>query len=415
MKLFPLRRESVCAGKRRGRAASAWSGGAWIGIVLGLMVLCSCRGGPTAGSASSCPPPSPTLPPEAFGQPTAWQTGAAMPWGVVQDPESGQWVPAPAPLVAYGPWTPPGFAQPWPDDEYLRDGGDAGLPSVAAPDGEVRGLEIEDTIALYDAADGRKQVEPSNRVHLYSPRFGAVRQVSNLLANEGRDGWANVYQPTKLIQQEIRTGAYSHKQHLATGRYVSQDMAGQYLSRLTRDVVSSALGPQSFQDRFLPYEDFQIIRLGRMDQAERPKLHYQKEAAVAWSKDETLTVILDEQRAAAAVHDDALVELYVVHEPPANPKLRLVKVASTAYAEPGDVVDFTLRFDNVGNQPIRNVTLLDNLSGRLEYVADSAQCSLKAQFTAQPNEAGSQLLRWELAQPLKPGEGGVIRFRCRVR
>ncbi|HOM17500.1 MAG TPA: DUF11 domain-containing protein, partial [Thermoguttaceae bacterium] len=62
-----------------------------------------------------------------------------------------------------------------------------------------------------------------------------------------------------------------------------------------------------------------------------------------------------------------------------------------------------------------NVTILDNLSGRLEYVADSAQCSLKAQFTAQPNEAGSQLLRWELAQPLKPGEGGVIRFRCRVR
>ncbi len=415
MKPLPLYGESVGPRKAKGLAASAWIGGVQIGIVFTLMVLCSCRGGPPGGSVSSCPAPSPTLPPEAFGQPTASQTAAAMPWGVVQDPASGQWVPAPAPLVAYGPWTPPGFTQPWPDDEYLRDGGDAGLPSEAAADGEVRGLEIEDTIALYDTVDGRKRVEPSNRVHLYSPRFGAVRQVSNLLANEGRDGWANVYQPTKLNQQEIRTGAYSHKQHLGAGRYVGQDLPGQYLSRLTRDVVSSALGPQSFQDRFLPYEDFQIIRWGRMDQAERLKLARQVEAAVVWNKDETLAVILDEQRAAAVADTDALVQLYVVHSPPANPQLRLVKVASTAYAEPGDVVDFTLRFDNVGNQPIGNVTILDNLSGRLEYVADSAQCSLKAQFTAQPNEAGSQLLRWELAQPLKPGEGGVIRFRCRVR
>ena len=38
----------------------------------------------------------------------------------------------------------------------------------------------------------------------------------------------------------------------------------------------------------------------------------------------------------------------------------------TQFANPGDEVDFTLRFDNVGNQPIGNVTIVDDLTGRLE-------------------------------------------------
>jgi len=76
---------------------------------------------------------------------------------------------------------------------------------------------------------------------------------------------------------------------------------------------------------------------------------------------------------------------------------------------------FTIRFDNVGNQLIGNVTIIDNLSPRLEYVADSAQCSLPAQFFTEPNEGDSVALRCEVTDPLQPGQGGVIRFRCRVR
>ena len=73
--------------------------------------------------------------------------------------------------------------------------------------------------------------------------------------------------------------------------------------------------------------------------------------------------------------------------PPDNPRLRIVKVASTAFAEPGDEVDFTIRFDNVGDQTIHNVAILDSLSTRLEYIPDSAQCSRKAQFL-QPAQRG---------------------------
>ena len=83
--------------------------------------------------------------------------------------------------------------------------------------------------------------------------------------------------------------------------------------------------------------------------------------------------------------------------------------------EPGDEVAFTIRFDNIGNQTIGNVTIIDNLSPRLEYVADSAQCSLAAEFFTEPNDGDSLVVRCEVADPIESGDGGVVRFRCRVR
>jgi uncharacterized repeat protein (TIGR01451 family) len=95
--------------------------------------------------------------------------------------------------------------------------------------------------------------------------------------------------------------------------------------------------------------------------------------------------------------------------------LRLVKVASTSYARPGEEVEFTIRFDNVGNEEIGNVTIVDNLTARLEYVSDSSQCSVPSQFKTERNESDSAVLRWEITDPLPAGNGGVIRFKCTVR
>ena len=117
----------------------------------------------------------------------------------------------------------------------------------------------------------------------------------------------------------------------------------------------------------------------------------------------------------AEVKYDSSLSVYTACAPPGCPKLRLVKVASTPFAQPGDEVDFTLRFDNIGNQPLSNVAILDSLNTRLEYVAQSAQCSVDAQFSTEPNEGGSEVVHCELCNPLNPGQGGILRFRCRVR
>ncbi len=381
-------------------------------VALGTLILCSCR-----GPRSDCPAPPPAapgLPPEAYSGGSPWQALPAPPGGYVADPQTGMLVAAPAPLPV-GPWAPPGMRQPWPADEYLRDGGDKGLPAEVAPDWQVRGLEMEDTIAHFDTLDGRTLVQPSNRVHIYSPRFGSVRQVVNLAQNDGRDGWANMYTPTKLTRHDDIQSAARSKQNLQAGHQVGTDLANMYHARLGKGTLSAALGPQSFQKGFMPYENLQAIRAGQIDESEMAFLAQRVEAAMAWEHKQAVQVILDETAAMAVTSDDKLHELFVVKEPPGKPKLRVIKVASTHFAEPGDVVDFTLRFDNLGNQVIGNVTIIDNLSARLELIPDSAQCSLKAQFSVQQNEGESLALRWEITDPLKRNDGGIIRFRCRVR
>ena len=86
-----------------------------------------------------------------------------------------------------------------------------------------------------------------------------------------------------------------------------------------------------------------------------------------------------------------------------------------AVARTGEIVDFTIRFDNVGDQPLGNITVVDNLTTRLEYVVDSANCSVQANFLTQENDGESLVLRWEITDPLEVGQGGIIRFKCRVR
>ncbi len=182
-----------------------------------------------------------------------------------------------------------------------------------------------------------------------------------------------------------------------------------------KDVISNTVRPKGFQDTFKPFENLAIIRQGIVREAEMPFLARGSNAAVAWSHTQAVQVILDDKAAMADVKYDQSMLLYTVNEPPGHPKLRLIKVASTSFAEPGDYVDFTLRFDNVGDQVIGNVTILDSLNTRLEYVPDSAQCSVDAQFSTQPNEGDSVVVRCEVTNPLEPGKGGILRFRCLVR
>ena len=63
-------------------------------------------------------------------------------------------------------------------------------------------------------------------------------------------------------------------------------------------------------------------------------------------------------KARQIVADRRVASVYSVGEPPAKVKLRVMKVASTQSAAPGEEVDFTIRFDNVGNQAIGNVTVI---------------------------------------------------------
>jgi len=327
-------------------------------------------------------------------------------------------VPSPAlprPYTPGGPWAPPGIAQPWPLDEYLADGGDDGVAVAVTPDKQLSGLEAEDAVAYYETRDGRTVVEPTNRVHLYSPRFRAVRQVVAAKESEQLDRTSGVVLPVQALAEEGRHNLAFHKQNLQSMGRIGQKSVTTFRTRQGDGAVSTAIGPLAFQDAFLPYEDLAVIRTGQHQMGEMARLAKGTTAAITWSLAEGLAVILDDQFAAAIHRAEKTEAIFAVDEPPARNQLRVIKVASTQFAEPGETVDFTIRFDNVGNQPIRRVTVVDNLAIRLEYVPDTAQASVPAQFATSQNEAGSLVLRWEMTEPLKPGEGGVARFTCRVR
>jgi uncharacterized repeat protein (TIGR01451 family) len=95
--------------------------------------------------------------------------------------------------------------------------------------------------------------------------------------------------------------------------------------------------------------------------------------------------------------------------------LVLIKCADRPAAQVGDVVTFTLRYSNHGGRALTDVAISDSLTTRLEYVPGSARSDHEAVFTTQENEAGSLLLRWEIAGRLLPGESGAVRFQARVR
>ena len=383
-------------------------------IALGTLILCSCRGpiGQEYGLMPSLANNYPGMPTDAFtGQPPQM----AFPAGAVVMGPPGMEAGVPLPQATTGPWAPPGMSQPWPRDEYLADGGDEGFAAVIGSEWEVRGLEVEDTIAHYDTLDGETVVEPSNRVHIYSPRFGAIRQVVSLRQNETDKHVGGIHAPLRLEQNEETQIVQSRQQHVQPEGQTVLDLANIMRTEQGGGIVSAADGVLGYHYGCQPYEDLAAIRQGIFEAPEMARLAEGVDAAVAWGHHQAVQVVLDNQSAAAEVSDEKVSTLFVVKAPPGEARLRITKVASTQTAEPGESIAFTLRFDNVGTQMIGNVTVIDNLSTRLEYIPETAQCSRDAKFVSQTNEGDSLSLRWEITDPLPPGEGGIIRFHCRVR
>lgn len=313
------------------------------------------------------------------------------------------------------PWGPPGIARPWPYDEYIADGGDNELRVQVEKDFTVHGLQEEDTVVHYDTLDGRTLVCESNKVCIYAPRFASVRQVTSSVQN---DGWDNINGWNHDLKLNL------HKEQLAANTKVKQlqplgDVGTKgptaLLDKLPPLSVDNLQRLTVFEGALKPFEDFQIIRTGELLNSEGPRLAQAIIAAQTWTIKQGPQAIVDKAEIISQDHFSKVQETKLTEEPPARPKMCITKIASQKDALPGEVIEFTLRFDNVGNQVIGNVTILDSLTPRLAYVEGSAQCSVGAKFYTQENAGESLILRWEITEPVEKGAGGIIRFKCRVR
>ena len=164
------------------------------------------------------------------------------------------------------------------------------------------------------------------------------------------------------------------------------------------------------------YEDVQFLRDGEYRQSEIARLNGGVAAAGTWTRELNPVVMANQtggQEVYAMFKVAELVGIEEKHKKPGT--LRIVKLADKDSAKPGDVITFTIRFDNLGDRELQHVRIIDNLTPRLEYIDDSATSDQQGSTHVDDNGEGSQVIRFELDSPLKGHTGGVISFQVRLR
>ncbi len=299
-------------------------------------------------------------------------------------------------------------------DEYLCDGGDRKKPVTVDERFNINGADTEDTFGHYDTLDGKRIVSPSNRVCVYAPRFAAVRKIEGVFNARLNQRVTAFHDEQVLNVSRGKDFSSSTKQHVNTNQFGGSNRASG-LETKTRGITSDqAVTLIGVRNSFSPYENLDLVKLGRHSSGETARLQLGMQSANVWQDNLGLKVNVKGAQP-VIVNDLSSAQQLVVIDSDFDTTLRVTKLASRIAAESGEEIEFTIRFDNLSSKPVGNVTIVDNLTGRLQYVPGSAECSLKASFIEKPNAKGSLVLKWDIEAPVKPHKGGIIRFKCVVK
>lgn len=301
-------------------------------------------------------------------------------------------------------------------DEYLCDGGDRELPVHYTID-ERMGLDTEDTVGEFLDHKGKERTSKSNRVCVYAPRFASVRSVSQPHEEGTTQELGGITRADG--GGELRTQLASqlgNRNLTASGVRMRSRASGLESERLPGE-NSQRQRPQLHDKIQNTFQDLNFFQTGIFEQADLAQLNLGIRAALLWSR-EQYPVIQGKIEAATTGQLDVSASVLTVIDDSKSDRpgqLRLVKTADAEVAQVGDVLTFTIRYDNLGPREIEAVRIVDNLTPRLEYVDDSATCDRAGRLVLQDNGEGSVVLVWELAEPLAPNTGGVVTFQARVR
>ena len=314
-------------------------------------------------------------------------------------------------------------------DEYLFDGGDRGLPVHDLAYGRG-GFETEDTIAEYRDHTGKRHLKETNQVAIYSPRFGSVRAVTTPGGEFNIERLAGMQDRSHNsgVQTKIGPQRYDRTDRLKGVRMRSR--ASGVENRDWQSGVANVVRLGSHDKLVNAFMDFSFAVQSELNQSDEARLQIAIDAASQWTRNENPVVVakLDSLHQVEARFKAAEM-VGVEDEAPEPGELQIVKLADRSSAKPGDVVTFVIRYDNVGDRELHDVTIVDNLTPRLEFLEDSATSDLPGEVFWEDNGEGSLALTFRLDDPL-PGRkvtdaaknrgkdirtGGVITFQCRVR
>lgn len=315
--------------------------------------------------------------------------------------------------LAGGAYTPPVVPE-IVGDEYLRDGGDRDTKVYYTDDGR-NGLNTEDTVAEWIDEDGNRQVRPSSTVSVYAPRFGAVRSatapqigldVDGLAGNH--DGVAAVGLDTRLKLDET-----THNDE-ALAMLMASRVSG-LENQLTEDSMHQNVSASKHSKLIGAHQEIAFLMEGRFDNINAAAIGDAIAAAQQWTGDLGV-VIYAHNQAGQEVQAKVFAQEYTgVEDQSRAGDLAIVKAVDKTSAQPGDELTFTIRFDNIGDRPLSQVRVVDNLTPRLIYLDGSVDSNLDGTVNTEDNGAGSQILTFTFVNPLAGHTGGWVSFKCRVR
>ncbi|WP_153556992.1 DUF11 domain-containing protein [Roseimaritima sediminicola] len=309
-----------------------------------------------------------------------------------------------------GPWNQTGVDP----QEFLCDGGDYRDDAHVRRDDAIVGVDLEDTVVKYTTEAGDIHVQPSNRVCLYAPRFAAVRKVTEAAAG-GRAVGAKGYDlPEGPGRIDLNQPSSAVTAQHGPERQVAARTPDAMRDRNRGVPVENVDQPLLAEDTVAVLANLSLMVRGQLTEADKPWLSKGALAAETWTIEENVAVTVNDVKPVEQIRH-AAAEGLTVYEFPDAGRLRIAKLADKHNALPGDIVTFLLRVDNVGDSPVHDIVLTDNLTTRLEYVEGSQTCSVGAEFETQQNQGASLRLSWRLTDRLGVGESASIRFRCRVR
>ena len=305
-----------------------------------------------------------------------------------------------------------------PRDEFLCDGGDRGVPIKVGPDGRMGGVEPRDAAVRFDIGLGplvQPRTLPTNVVCIYAPRFAEVNVATG--ANQTID------------VQHLRTDIRTEKSQTASVKAQSRRLVQNQSPELARDRLRASgfkgrayIDEESNNRGAAGYENLAQVSSNVMNQSPEQARNRQKPGmarvkvrlqGIKTAESPIVTGVGEGTGQAVMVWNPH--QMTGVETPPNRPGLAVIKRVSAAEAEPGDTVTYVIFYRNMGNTPIRAVTIVDSLLPRLEYLKGTSRGPEGTAFSTDINRVGSTELRWVLPGVLAPGASGHVSFDVIVR
>ncbi len=299
-------------------------------------------------------------------------------------------------------------------DEYVCDGGDKGLP-IHYQAGVLAGLEAEDTVAEFSDRAGNQKISISNQVCVYAPRFGVARAVSEAVER------FNVASPTGTHDGVVVAG-YAHRAALGVAKDVESPIGMKHSDRLSQVRNRQADGELE-NDQLVashvklvnPFEDYGFVQDGLFRRAEKTVLLDAARAAGEWTVERGTVAVAQDLAGSEIIATFDVQELVGAQDMRTPGDLRIVKLADKKTARLGDIVTFTIRFDNLGGQELYKIRILDHLSPRLQLIDESVTCDVAGELEISEGAQGGEVLTFRVSDALPGQAGGSLTFQCRVR